>query len=135
MASNVRLSDQTRNAMNDARAGVAESGKIEIRSGTQPATVGGSATGTLLAELSLDSTPFGASSAGSAALSDTPVQVDATASGTAGYYRILDSEGNISEDGTCGTSDADMILSTTSLVAGVQFSITSGTLAVPASAS
>ena len=56
----------------------------------------------------------------------------ANATGTATYFRILtQSGGTVIGQGTVGTSDADLVLNTTSITSGSTVSITSATLLVP----
>ena len=127
----VRFLAATANAMTNARTALFTSGTIKIYSGAQPADPSVAPTGTLLATLTMDATPVGAASGGTASLNDLPLSVNAVATGTAGYYRIATSGGTAIEDGSCGTSGTDMILSTTSLVSGVAVTITAATFSQP----
>jgi hypothetical protein len=128
----IRIPSASRNAAVDAITALAASGSIEIRSGSQPASASDTATGTLLATLTLDGTPFGAGSSGAATLSDTPLSVNGAATGTAGWFRMKGSGGSTVLDGSVGTSGADLNLSSTSVVSGAPVQITSGTLTMPA---
>lgn len=108
---------------------------LEIRTGTAPGP-GVAATGTLLVSLDLDATAaFGAASmSGSnavATLTGLPVSATIVASGTAGYFRMNDDAGTAILEGTVGTSAADLVLDTTSLVQDATFQITSLTISVP----
>lgn len=129
----VKLADDTRNAMVTARANLAASGTITIYSGSQPASADTAASGTALATFTLDSTPFTAASGGSADLADTPLETTASADGTAGWYRIAGSTSDPVEDGECGESSGQLVLSTVTIVSGVQVSIQSGSISQPAS--
>lgn len=138
MALQTRVTDAARNAAVDAitaliNAGAAP-GVVEIRSGTQPADADDADVGTLLASVTLNDPAFGASSAGTATADIAPEIIDASAdaTGTATWFRVKDSNGVKVLDGSCGTSSADMILNTTSLVAGVAFEITAWTITMPA---
>jgi hypothetical protein len=128
-----RLADQTRNAMTNARTALFNGGKIRIYDGAQPATPATAASGTKLAEFTLDSTPAAASAAGSSSLNDLPMSQPALANGTAGWWRIIDSGGAAVEDGECGAtgSGKEMILSNTALLTGVAVTIIGGTFAQP----
>jgi len=113
-----------RNAQLDAITTFAGNGaKLRIYDGSRPAT-GGTATN-LLAEFTLGS-PF-ASSASSGSLSPTlPSNVNASASGTATWFRIVKADGTTHVlDGSVGTSGADLNLNSTSISSGVAVSITS----------
>jgi|ERR1041385_8222236 hypothetical protein len=99
----------------------ANSGTIKIYTGSSPGS-GNAATGTLLATLTFGSTAFaaasGASKAANAITSGTGL-----AAGTAGYARMLKSDGTtVIEDGTVGTSGTDYVLNTTSIVVGATVS-------------
>jgi hypothetical protein len=56
----------------------------------------------------------------------------ANATGTATWFRIVDSDGNFVIDGTVGTSGADLNLNTTAIVATESVSITSLTFTASA---
>lgn len=103
----------------DAGAGA---GKIRIYSGTRPAT-GGTAT-TLLAELPL-SDPAGTVTNGVLTLSAITDDSSADATGTATWFRALDSDNTAVLDGDVGTSGSDLNLVTTSIVATQPVEITS----------
>jgi hypothetical protein len=105
-----------------------------------PANCEAADTGTLLATLTLSATAFpasasnaspaGAKATANAITSDT----NAAATGTAGYFRAypnVPTTTNAVIQGDCGTSAADMILNTTSIVAGATVSCTSWTVTLP----
>ena len=113
----------------DAGAGA---GTIKIYTGSKPATADDTATGTLLATVTLIKPAFGAPSSGVANLAD-PAAVTAVASGTAGWFRAADSTGATVMDGTVTATGGggDLTLSTTSITTGLQVDITGGTLTQP----
>lgn len=123
----------------DAIDAAATAGYVEIRTGAQPANPGVAATGTLLATITLNDPAFGAAAYDDPnnwaeadadidpALSDS----SADATGTAGYFRVYDGDDTAIMDGTVGTSDADMIVNTTSLVSGSPFTINSWQVRLP----
>lgn len=117
-----------RNARLDAittRAG--GSAKLRIYDGSRPAT-GGTAT-TLLAELTCNATFAPSASGGVLTLNSISDDTSANATGTATWFRIVQSDGTTHVlDGSVGTSGADMNLSTTSIVAGARVSITAATI-------
>jgi|SRR5688572_12018934 len=134
----IRLPTATRNAMADALvdrvdAGAA-AGTLEIRTGSQPASANDAASGTLLATVTLADPGFGAASSGAAALASTPRTATGVASGTAGWFRAKDSDGNTAFDGsvTATGGGGDLELNTTTISTGVDFEITSGTITIPA---
>ena len=122
------------NAQLDATLGLldagAAAGTIEVRTGSRPASPDSAATGTLLVSFTLSDPAFAAAASKSASL-NTVASATAVATGTAGYFRALDSNGVAVADGTVGTSGADLNLNTTSITSGGSVSITSGTVTVP----
>lgn len=128
-----KLSVETRNGMVGIRTDAARSGTITVYTGSQPSSADDSPTGSVLVTFTLDSTPFGLASGGSASLSDTPLEETASSDGEAGWYRLADSGGTAIEDGSCGESSGNFVLSTTTIVSGVQVTIQAGSLSQPAS--
>lgn len=136
-----RISTAAQNAACDAVVdlvdGGAGAGYVEIRSGSQPATANTAASGTVLATITYSDPAFGASAAGTATADITPALTDASAdnTGTAGWFRVYESGGTGIWDGsvTVTGGGGDMTVNTTSLVAGVAFTITAQTLTMPAS--
>ena len=118
----------------DAGAGA---GTVQIRTGTQPADPDTTATGTLLATLTFSDPAFGAAvDAAPGAIATANAITDDTsadATGTAGYFRVLDSDSLAITDGECGTSGADMNFNTTSIESGANVSITAWTITMPES--
>lgn len=111
------------NTLLNAGAGAA---LIRIYDGSRPAT-GGTAT-TLLAELTC--TDPAAPAAASGVLTFSPITQDssANATGTATWFRMVDSAGNFVLDGNVGTSGSDLDLTSTSIVATEAVSISSATI-------
>lgn len=132
MALNPKRTATAANAALDGWKTLLNGGKLRIYSGTQPATASTAISGnTLLAELTFNATAFGASSNGVAtANSITPVTAAAT--GTATWFRALDSGGvDVTDnvyDGTVGTATSDLIINSTAIQSGAQVSVTSLTL-------
>ncbi len=117
-----------RNARLDAiTTFVGASGKLRIYSGTRPAT--GGAITTLLAELTLNATFAPAASSGVLTLNAITQDSSADATGTATWARIFKSDGTtICLDCSVGTSAADIILNTVSLVSGAAVAVSSATI-------
>lgn len=117
----------------DAGAGA---GRLEIRTGTQPA-VNGALTGTLLATITLSDPAFGAASAsgsgGVATASGLPLEdSSADATGTAGYGALLDSNSNVIFTGGVATDTSEQFqLSTLSIVSGQPVSLETMTFTQP----
>lgn len=132
-----RLSTNSRNKAADALvdeidAG-AGAGTIAIRTGAQPTNVGDADSGTLLGTLTFSDPAFGAASTGVATASAITSDTNADNSGTAGHFRIKDSNSNIHSDGTCGTSGAELNFDNATIVAGGTIAISSMTLTMPIS--
>lgn len=121
-----------RNAMLDAlnaRINLgAGAGMLRIYDGTRPAT-GGAAT-TLLAELTLSDPAAPAAASGVLTLSSITQDASANASGTATWFRIVDSDGNAVLDGsvTATGGGGDLQLVTTTIVATQPVQVTSFTI-------
>lgn len=134
-----RYPDAVRNAISDlitARidAGAA-AGTLKIYSGTQPADADDAATGTLLVTFTLTDPSAAAAVAGVATMDfDPDLSATAAATGTAGWFRIADSNGVTVVDGAVGTSGAELNLSSTSITSGGTVNLTTGTVTTPTSA-
>lgn len=130
MAKNTQLANEAVNTQADALARLLDNGYLRIYSGTQPATADTALSGnTLLAELRLAATSAPAASAG--VLTFAAITPDAAAAtGTATFFRALKANGSSAVlDGTVGAtgSTSNLELSTASIVAAVQVSVTSFT--------
>lgn len=108
-------------------------GKIIIYGGTEPATADTAASATVLATFTqaAGQNMFGAASNGVLTLTNTPLTVAASATGTATHFRITTSGGTTILQGTVGTSGQQLNLNTTTLTSGVNVTITSGTVTMP----
>lgn len=132
----IRLHTTARNAATNAVVGLIDAGSgagtIKVYSGSQPAAATDAATGTLLATVTLGDPAFGAASAGAATGVD-PASVNATSTGTAGWFRVADSTGATVLDGNVTVTGAggDMQLSSTSLTSGGAVDITSLSYTTP----
>lgn len=83
---------------------------LRLYSGSPPADCATTASGTLIATLTLPSDFLGAASAGSVSKAGTWTGT-ASAAATAGYYRMLDSGGTTThEQGTVGLGSGDLSL-------------------------
>lgn len=105
-----------------ARAGA--SALLRIYDGSRPAT-GGTAT-TLLAELTCNSTFAPAASGGVLTLNAIASDTSANATGTATWFRIVQSDGSTHVlDGNVGTSGSDLNFNSVSFTAGGSVAVTS----------
>ena len=109
--------------IDDATNGGAGAGLLRIYDGSRPAT-GGAAT-TLLAELTFSDPAFGAAAAGVITASAITQDASANATGTATWFRVVDSTATFVMDGSVGTSGSDLNLTTTSIVATQPVSVSS----------
>ncbi len=115
-------------ALIDAGAGA---GKLRIYDGTRPATCGTATT--LLAEMTMADPSAAAASAGVLTFDTTPDLEDssANATGTAAWFRVVDSNNNCVIDGNVGTSGSDLNMTSVAITATdpvkvTDFTITAG---------
>jgi hypothetical protein len=105
--------------------------KLRILTGSPPSNCASTQAGTLLVEITLPTDWLSAASGGAVSKNGTWSNT-ASATGTAGYFRIVDSSGTTCHmQGTVGTSSTDMIIDNTSINSGqtvtvTTFSITAG---------
>lgn len=117
------LRNSRMDAINTSANAGAGAALIRIYDGTRPAT-GGTAT-TLLAELTASDPMFSAAASGVLTASAITQDASANATGTATWFRVVDSAGTAVMDGSCATSGSDLNLTTTSIVSTQPVSITS----------
>jgi hypothetical protein len=132
MALNPKYSDTMVNAEANAVGNALDSGYIRIYDGSQPSTAD-TALGAqvLLAELRFGADAFGAASGGVITANAITSDSSANATGTASWARILASDGTtVWFDGTVGTSSANVVIATTSIVSGAVVSCSSLTFTV-----
>ena len=98
-------------------------GLLRGYTGARPAT-GGAAT-TLLFELTFTDPSYGAAASGVLTASAITEDSSANATGTCTWGRVVDSAGTFVADFNVGTSGSDLNLTTTSIVATQQVSVTS----------
>jgi hypothetical protein len=88
----------------------------------------------LLAELAMSTTAFGGAADGSpgAVATAAPITSSENAtSGTAAFFRITNAAGTAIFQGTCGTSDADLIMNTVTIPGGSTVAVNSFTITLP----
>lgn len=122
-------------AIVDAVDAGASNGNLVIYDGTVPTNVDTALSGnTVLATLPCSDPAFGAAAdiaPGARATAAAITAANAVADGTATFFRFLDSDGTPRIQGTCGTSGEALNLNTTSILTGVQVSVSSFTVTVP----
>lgn len=132
MANLVKFSTAALNAFLDQiNSLIGSGGKIRIYSGTRPANVDAALSGnTVLAELALSATPFGAASSRTITAATITADASADATGTATFASYLTSGNARVIDVEVGTSGCDINLNTVSIVTGANVAITSATLSI-----
>ena len=129
-----QFSAAVRNAMLDAlTTQVGNAGKLRIYTGNVPNNVAAAASGTLLSEHTLGS-PFAPAASGGVLSPTLPANVNGSADGTAGYYRIWKADGT-----TCiyqnvvVSSGSGLVLNPSSnvIASGQPVAITSWTITAP----
>jgi hypothetical protein len=125
-----RLNDNLANDLLDGIDSVFNSGTLEIRSGSQPASANDAATGTLLASIAVPADSFAAASGRSKAKAGTWEDTSADNTGTAGWFRLKNGADTRRLDGavTATGGGGQMEVDSTSFTAGQQFTVTAFTL-------
>lgn len=101
----------------------AGAGLFRIYDGSRPATCGTATT--LLAELTFTDPCAAAASGGVLTFSAITADASANATGTATWFRNVDSTGTCVVDGNVGTSGSDLNLNSTSIATGQNVAVTS----------
>ena len=127
----IAIEETIRNAQLDALTAALDAGAgpalLRIYDGVRPAS--GGAVTTLLAELTMGDPSFPAASAGSMTANSISDDTSANATGTAAWFRLVDSDLNFVADGDVGTSGADINFNTVAIVAGSNVAVTSMVIA------
>lgn len=121
------FSTALRNAQMDAiTTAMGTSGLVRIYAGSRPANVGTAITGqTLLAEATCSSTFAAAAASGVLTANAVTEDSSANATGTASFARLTTSGGTGVMDLSVGTSGAEVILNTLSIVSARAVQVTS----------
>ena len=136
MALNAKLCTQAVNAACDAIVDLANSGILRIYDGTQPATADTAIDAqTVLAELTMGATAFGAAAEGVATAEAITKDSTANATGTAAWFRLWQANGTDELfDGSVGTSGCDLNLNSVAIQENAEVEISSFTFTVPKAA-
>ena len=132
----MRLSTSAKNASADAVADLMDgsgSAMIKVYTGSQPSSANDTATGTLLATITLQTVAMGASSSGIASANGLPLSAAIGNSGTAGWFRVLRGNGDKVFDGdiTALGDGGVMELDNIELIAGGTITIQTFNLTQP----
>jgi|SRR5579862_2820820 len=130
MASNLHRSATAANAANDAQCAQLNGGFLRIYDGVQPADANTAiTTQNLLAELRFGNPAYPPSVGGSSVNNAISDDLAANATGTATWYRALQADGvTVVQDGSVGTSGADLNFSSTAFTVGQDISVPSLTI-------
>jgi hypothetical protein len=127
----IQYAVSTRNAKLDAiETDIGTAPTLEIRSGSKPADCAAGDSGTLLCSMTLPSDWLGAAASGIKSKAGT-WSGTASATGTAGHFRIKTPGGTCKIQGTVGEGTGDLALAETSITNGqvvnvTAFALTSG---------
>ncbi len=115
--------------------GGAGAGTMEIRTTAPPTNPGDADAGVLLATLTFSDPAFGAASSGVATANSITSDTNVDNSGTAGHFRVKDSNGVVIMQGTITATSGggDIEFNTVTFVAGGTAAISSMTVTMPAS--
>lgn len=116
------------NQLDQIESTISTSPLLRILTGSPPATCATAQSGTLLAEMTLPSDWMAAAASGSVAKSGTWQDTSANNTGTAGYFRIVDSGGttcHLQGTVTATGGGGDLTLDNVSVASGQSITITS----------
>jgi glutamate synthase domain-containing protein 3 len=120
------ITTANRNRAADAVTARANSGSLVIYSGTMPTDANTALSGnTVLATLTMSATAFAAAATGQAA-ANAITSATAVATNTASFFRVFETGGTVVVfQGTVGTSGAELILNSVSIVTGGNVAVSS----------
>jgi hypothetical protein len=139
----VMIGVAARNAACDAIVDLVDGGSgaghLFVRSGSAPATPATGDSGTELADITLQDPAFdiagsgGGNADGETILLGVPLSDTNAVGGTAGHFRIKDSNSVVILQGSCGQGSGDLSFDNATIVTGGTVTVTSLTVTVPAS--
>ena len=107
-------------------------GTLEVYTGAKPASPDDTATGTLLATFTLTDPAAAAAVAGVASWDlDPALSATVLSDGTAGWFRVSDSDGVAIFDGIVGTTGTDLNVATAEWTTGGTVTLDSGGVTMP----
>lgn len=126
------LASSMTNLVETAVSAGAAAGTLKVYTGAQPATPETAATGTLLATFTLTDPALAAAVSGVATLdADPDLTTTVLADGTAGWFRIADSNALAVLDGEVGTTGKALNFDAVAWTTGGTVNITTGTVTHP----
>lgn len=125
MADTTKISNAAATAEATAFAALLNGGTLEIRSGSQPASVDSADSGTLLAVATFSNPAASSVTNGVVTFGSITADSSADASGTAAHFRAKTSGGSAVWDGSVGTSGATLNLNSTAISSGAEVAVTS----------
>lgn len=129
MAANPTFTNLAVNTKVNARGALVDGGFLDIYDGAQPATADTAVTTQVrLARLTFGTPAFGAGVAGIAQATAITPDTDADATGTPAWYRLRQSDGTATEDGSVGTVDCDLVLDAAAITVGGTVAVTAFSL-------
>lgn len=124
----LEYSNATRHAQNEGLITYAGTNALfNLYSGSQPANANTAITTQVLLVSMPIAGVFGTDTDGTLTLGAV-TQTNASASGTASFFRITKSDSSVIMDGSVGLAGADLILNTVDIAAGQSVDITAGTI-------
>lgn len=123
----ITTNDTLANAMLDGLDSAFNSGTLTIRTGSAPGA-GNTATGTVLATITLPADAFAAAASRAKAKSGTWEDTSADATGTAAHFRLVGGSNILEGTVTATGGGGDMEVDNTSFVSGQAFTITAFSL-------
>ena len=132
----MRLAPLTRSALADAAVdrvdGGGSAGEVRIYSGSAPATITDAPAGDLLATFTLGDPAFGAASNGVATGAGLPIATTGADDGTAGYARVVQSDGTVVWDTeSVGVGTGEVQLDNLSIATAQAVNLTALTVTMP----
>lgn len=129
MAKNTQIHDDIVDAQADVICTALDNGYLRIYDGSQPATAGTAiTTQTMLAELRFAATAEASVVDGLITFAALTAEDSAPAGGTPTWFRAFKSDGtSVVLDGSVGTSDANLVLGSSTISAGQTVSVSSFT--------
>jgi hypothetical protein len=129
----LRKNTNMANAQAIASTDLFNSGTLQIRTGSQPASANDAATGTLLVTITLPASAFGSPTGGVIGKAGT-WSGTAVADGTAGYARFVSSANDQRMDVSVGEAATDMIIDNAAILTNGVVTVTSFDFTVPLTA-